>query len=340
MKKVVFLLALMLCWATVPSSWSWAAPSPAAAAEPAAAMASTPEAEQGQPTEEPACPATFGPIITDTAVPIDKGAFAIQPTFGTSFVVNAFTPSWRRATAGGNFSSFSMDWKLTYGLWDNLEVFVVVPFVQNWAHDVNEPGPQGNRAASSASLGDINLTWKYQLVAETATIPTVTALFATDFPTGRYRHPNPGKLGTDVIGGGAYAFTVGANLSKCLKPLVLYANVWYTLQTAYTTRGEDENGASINVRQYPRDFVTVNVAAEYIITPKWIALLEAVSTWDGGRLFGQKANVQPAALLSVVPGIEYMATEKLAFALGVQVDVAGKNTEAAVTPLFSLVYQF
>ena len=110
--------------------------------------------------------------------------------------------------------------------------------------------------------------------------------------------------------------------------------------TAYSQRGEDENGIGLDQRIYPRDVVTVNLAAEYIITPKWIALFEVLSSYGAGRLFGQKANVPPEALISVLPGIEYMYSEKLGFALGVQVDVAGKNSEAAVTPVFSFVYNF
>lgn len=340
MKKVVVLMVLLLCWITVTPSWSWAAASPAAVAEPGAEEASTPEAGQGQPPEESACPPTFGPLITETAVPAEKGSFAIQPLFQMGFVTDSLTPNWRRESAGGNFKQFYGEVKMTYGLWDNLEVFAVVPYIHNWAGDVNVPGPKGERSANSGGIGDVSLTWKYQLVKETETIPTVTLQFTTDFPTGRYRRPNPARLGTDVIGGGSYVFTTGFDLSKCLKPFVLYANVWYSMGTAYSQRGEDENGIGLDQRIYPRDVVTVNLAAEYIITPKWIALFEVLSSYGTGRLFGQKANVPPEALISVLPGIEYMHSEKLGFALGVQVDVLGKNTEAAVTPLCSLVYQF
>ena len=49
--------------------------------------------------EENECPPTFGCIITDTAVPIEKGKFAIQPTFGLGFVTNSLTQSWRRVSA-------------------------------------------------------------------------------------------------------------------------------------------------------------------------------------------------------------------------------------------------
>lgn len=305
------------------------------------------------------CPTTFGPIITDTAIPIEKGKFAIQPTFGMGFTTGNFSPSWKRTTAGGDFKSFGMDWKFTYGLWNNLEVFVVIPFVQNWANDVNELGPRGERAASFGGIGDVNLTFKYRLVEETETRPTVTALFATGFPTGHFKHFNPGRLGTDEIGGGAFAFTTGLNVSKFVKPFVLYGNLWYTMQTAFSGREDrsplvaafDEEGVptgtleegdpvATKFRNYPRDIITVNLAAEYPITGKWVALLELTSSWEGGRLFGHKANVAPASLLSVMPGIEYMATEKFSLALGVNVDLVGKNTSVNLTPLLSMVYAF
>jgi hypothetical protein len=123
--------------------------------------------------------------------------------------------------------------------------------------------------------------------------------------------------------------------------------------TAYNTREDrsplvrDKNAdlvqgdpVSTRMRIYPRDFVTVNLAAEYPITKKWVALLELTSSWEGGRLFGHKANVAPAALVSVMPGIEYMATEKFSLALGVNIDLAGKNTDANITPILSMVYAF
>ena len=37
--------------------------------------------EAKEKAKEDECPGTFGPIITDTAIPIEKGRFAIQPTF-------------------------------------------------------------------------------------------------------------------------------------------------------------------------------------------------------------------------------------------------------------------
>lgn len=333
-----YLLLVLLLLVLLAPKPGWTAKETAAeeAAEAAAGIVdegrSTGFREEAEAAKEGVeCPATFGPIITDTAVPIDKGKFAIQPTFGYGFVTKNLTQNWRRVSAGGDFQSFSMQWKLTYGLWDNLETFVVIPYVHNWARNVNETGPNGEASANSGGLGDVNWTLKYRLVEETEKLPTVSALLTNSFPTGRYKGLNPGSLSQDITGCGSYVFTTGLNLSKCLKPFVVYGNVWYSMQTAYTC----DNG-----RQYPRDYVTVNLASEYIITDKWIALMEIVSSWDGGRLFGHQSNVSPAALLSVVPGIEYMATDKFSLALGCQVDLIGKNNSTAVTPLLSLVYAF
>jgi len=346
-------IALLVLTFAIPWPAGWATEAWAAEEKAPAAAAAKGEGkekrEEGKPegkeegkeeAKEDECPSTFGPIITDTAIPIEKGKFAVQPTFGLSFVTNTFSPSWRRVSAGGDFQSYGMSLKLTYGLLNNLEVYTVIPYLHNWASNVDTPGPQGERAANFGGLGDISLTFKYRLVEETQVAPTVSALFTTTFPSGHFRHLNPGRLETDALGGGTYAFTTGFNLSKYVKPFIFYGNLWYTFQTSYSTDEEDEEGNPIERRNHPRDFITVNLAAEYPLTKKWVALLELTSTWDAGRIVGPKANAAPTALLSLLPGIEYMATDKLSLAMGVNIDLAGKDTNANITPILSMVYSF
>ncbi|HEY9074636.1 MAG TPA: transporter [Desulfobaccales bacterium] len=302
------------------------------------------KAEEGEgkyeEIKEGECPATFGPIITDTAIPMDKGKFAIQPTFGLALTTNNFSPSWRRLSAGGDFQSFGMSWRFTYGLCNNLEVYAVLPYIHNWAGNVNEPRPNGERSADFGGLGDISLTFKYRLVEEGPVAPTVSAIFTPAFPSGHFRHLNPGRLGTDEIGGGTYAFTTGFNVSKYLKPFIVYGNFWYTFQTDHTTDDVDASGNPIEKQEHPRDFVTVNLAAEYPLTKKWVALLELTSTWDAGRMIGPKSTSAPTALLSLMPGIEYMATDKFSLAGGVNIALAGKENNANITPMLSMIYAF
>ena len=288
------------------------------------------------------CPATFGPIIADSAVPIAKGKFAIQPTWGLFFVTDAFSPNWRRESAGGNYTSFNQLVKLSYGLWDNLEINVQMnTYEHRWAKNVNEPGPRGETSADFGSLGNTLLTFKYQFVQESPTVPTVTGIFSTLFPTGHYRHLNPSRLGTDEIGQGGVTFYTGLNLQKYVEPFILYGNIWYRVGTSYRADGQDAAGNPTQVSVHPRNRVIVNFAAEYPITKKWVALFEVISSWDtGGQIIGNTSNEPKGAFLAVSPGIEFMATEKLSFALGVAVDVIGKNNNASVAPLFSLTYCF
>lgn len=208
MKKVrYFFIVLLVLTLSLPSA-GWAAPEANAPAQikTAAAEEAGGRGEGFQPEKEEAkgetkqeekaeCPSTFGPIITDTAIPIEKGKFAIQPTFGLSFTTNNFTQSWRRVSAGGDFQSFIMPWKFTYGLINNLEVYVVVPYIHNWASNVKELGPNGERSSNFGGLGDISLTLKYRLVEETETLPTVSAFFTPTFPSGHAGHLNPRFLG-------------------------------------------------------------------------------------------------------------------------------------------------
>ena len=160
-----------------------------------------------------------------------------------------------------------MSWKFTYGLCNNLEVYTVIPYIHNWAGNVNEAGPNGERAADFGGLGDISLTFKYRLVEEGPVAPTVSALFTPTFPSGHFQHLNPGRLDTDQLGSGSYNFTTGLNLSKYVRPFIFYANFWYTMGTAYNTREDrspllrDENSeivegdpVSTRLRLYPRDF--------------------------------------------------------------------------------------
>jgi hypothetical protein len=160
------------------------------------------------------------------------------------------------------------------------------------------------------------------------------------FPTGHFRHLNPGRLGTDQLGSGSYAFTAGLNVSKWLKPFIFYGNFWYTLATSYKTDGQDASGFPLTVHSHPRDVVTVNLAVEWPFSKRWIALLELYSNWDGGRLVGARANQVSTAKTTLLPGLEFMATEKLSFALGVGIDLVGKNIDLSYTPMFSLVYAF
>jgi hypothetical protein len=280
---------------------------------------------------EKSLPQTTGPIITDTTIPQSPGTFTLLiPTF-LAITGGNFSPDWRRVSAGGDFHSLATPAQLFYGVAPRTEVFVVVPYLHNWAGNVNQAAPSGQRDADFGGLGDVNFTGKYLILAEQEKLPAVSAIFSTTFPTGHHRRLNPGNLGTDQLGRGVYAFTPGLNFFKYAKPFLLYGNLWYSMFT-------DANVAG--VRTHYRDRVTVNLAAEYPLAGPWVFLCEFVSAYEAGRLIGSKPNQPPKALMSLLPALEFIVNDDLSLAAGVLIDLFGKNTQCNYTPNFSIFYYF
>lgn len=284
-------------------------------------------------------PATAGPIIADSAVPAAPGQLIIQPFWSLGFVAGDFSPSWRRVSAGGNFRSFQMPIKITYGLLQNLEIYGQMAFIHNWANQVQDSGAPGRHSASFSGISDLVLVLKYQLIEETTWRPTVSTFLNVGFPTGHHFHTNPARLGLDVLGGGSYPFTAGFNLSKWLGPVYLYSNLWYSISSR-------EIGASPHLIANPlmapvldRDLITWNMAAELPLSGSWVALLEFYSSWEVGSLFHQ-SHQPPSILMGVLPGIEYVFSPRWSCELGVAIDLAGKNSLYGYTPIFTVIMTY
>ena len=289
--------------------------------------------------EPPAHPATAGPIISDTAVPAPPGQFSVQPYWSLGFVAGNFSTNWRRVSARGNFVSLEIPVKLIYGLAPNTEVNLVGVLFQNWAGQVETPGLGGSRSASFTGLGDLYFTAKYQLLEETAWRPTVTALVTVNFPTGHRYHLNPARLGTDALGGGAFAFTPGVNLSKWVGPVYLYANLWYSFPTRDPGTANNQQASPLLLALNGRDLITGNLAAEWPLTSKWVALLENYTSWSVGPLF-RHSRQAIAHEIGVLPGIEYIFSPRWSAELGVAVDLVGKNTQLNYTPIFTVIMTY
>ena len=275
--------------------------------------------------------ATTGPFITDTAIPQATGTAMLYVPLFLEFTAGKFNSEWRRTGAGGDFLSLNAQPQLFYGLADRTEIYLTVPYTHKWARDVDARGAVGETSADYGGLGDISLAFKYLLVDEKKEFPAVSCLFLTGFPTGHHNHLNPRLLGTDMLGSGAFTFTFGLNLYKEAGASNLYGNIWYTMSTDARVNG--------NLTR-PRDTATFNFAAEYPLGRQWIALGELASRWDGGRLIGRKSDQPGQSLLSILPGIEYIAGKTWNFAAGIKIDLLGKNTSYKYTPVLASFYSF
>ncbi len=161
-----------------------------------------------------------------------------------------------------------------------------VPFQQNWAGNVAPAG----RAANFGNLGDTSVQLRYRLLDGSPTATTVTGYVSVLFPTGHASPLEPKFLSIDQTGLGAFSFTWGLDIFKYLPgvPVLFYANIWYTnFADGWVNR------ARVN---YP-DQVVFNLAMEIPLQKspdnRWALLLEVLSNWDAGRMFGPPG--QPGA---------------------------------------------
>ena len=309
----------------------------------APALAQTPAGPQvlpgtpagGAPPAEKkeAAPSTAGPIITDTTIPIETGHVSLSVLTALSLYPGSFSQNWRTVTAGGNFYTYYMPVKVTYGPTKNMEVYLIAPFIDYWGNISPAVGPTGKSSASYAGIGDLTLMGKYNLLPEGDVMPAVSAVAGlASIPTGHASHLNPGFLGVDAIGTGALTFTTGVNLFKWVKPFLLYSNIWIN-SPVNIYQNNSENVVS-------REYITFNLAAEYPLSSKFVALLEMYSNWTWDNIYTPQGYQTPETYIGIMPGLEFLATDKLSFEAGSSLDLAGKNGVKKYTPMISATYSF
>jgi hypothetical protein len=280
-------------------------------------------------------PTTCGPMISDTCLPIETGKFAMQVWWALSLYPGVFTQNWRSVSAHGNFQTFFMPVKFVYGPTKDLELYAVVPFVHNWVNGTDFTGPNGETSASFSSVGDITAVAKYNLLPEGDYRPAVSAVGGVGFPTGHASRLNPSLLGQDAIGTGSFNFITGVNLFKYLKPFLVHSQIWMNTPINMNKITADPTR---NVRS--REYLTVNLATELPIAKQWVLLFEVYSNWAWQNLNTVQGYQTPQTVIGVLPGIEFLATDKLALAAGASLDLWGKNGVQKFTPMITAFYTF
>jgi hypothetical protein len=319
------------------------------ALSPAAAqgLGAKPRLEKPQPSPERPGPGEKqeddpknpGPIICEGCIPIGKGNASLEWLGALSLYFHSFSPNWRHVSAGGNFYTFNMPVKFTYGPADRLETFIVAPFIVNWINDSTVAAPNGARSASYAGIGDITTVAKYLVLEEAGVRPAVALVGGVGWPSGHASHLNPRFLTQDEVGTGSFNFITGVNLflSEWIKPFQLTSNIWLNSPiNLFRLRGSDLPQAVRN-----RENVTFNLAVEYPLNKRWVLLLEMYSTWTWSNPGTESIGFQsPTTLLGFLPGIEYVYSKKWSFSAGCAFDTLGKFGLAKLTPTVTVNYNF
>ena len=222
--------------------------------------------------------------------------------------------------------------KLTYGVAKDMEVYIVAPFVNYWVNHADQSiSVNGNNSANYTGIGDLTLMGKYLLCPEGEVMPAVSAVAGFgSIPTGHASHLNPRFMGVDAIGTGALTLSTGVNLYKWVKPFLLYSNVWVNSpinlykMTATASRSRCVPGRT-----------SCSTWQRNIPSAASLSYLEMYSTWTWSNLLPFQATQgyqTPQSLLGLMPGIEFLATDKLSLEAGASLDVLGKNGVKKLPP--------
>jgi hypothetical protein len=295
-----------------------------------------------QPSSKP--PATSGPLISDTCVPIEEHRASLQVLAALSIYTANFTQSWRSVSTKGDLLTLNMPVKFSYGPAKNLEAFIVVPFIVNWINNVDKSqvGPNGERSASFAGIGDITTVAKYLVLEEGKIRPAIAVVGGVTWPNGHASHLNPRFLlqagSADAVGTGAFTFTTGVNMFKWIKPFLVYSNIWLN-SPVNLFKLTAKNSKSPPVRSM--ESVTCNLAAEYPLRERWILLLEMYSTWTWNTLLTPTGFQSPSTILGFLPGVEYRYAEKWTVSAGCAFDTIGKSPSSrTIVPMLAVSHNF
>ena len=161
------------------NGWVCCSAVPAAAQGPAALMEKPgPEKakEEKKGEKKEAAPTTCGPLISDGCIPIEEHHASLQVLTALSFYPGLFSPNWRYRVPREIITRFSCRSNLPTALPKTWRCMSSRPSSINWVNNVDRSvaGPNGERSASYAGIGDITTVAKYLLLEESEIRPAVT----------------------------------------------------------------------------------------------------------------------------------------------------------------------
>jgi len=189
-------------------------------------------------------------------------------------------------------------------------------------------------------------------------IPDLRLLLGETFPTGKYQHLNPKKLGSDISGAGSFQTSFILVTRKIFytfpsHPFNFNLNLYYILPTKVHVKDFNAygGGPKTNGNINPGNQFIANLGFEFSFTRYWAIGTDIhyerqdKSPFHGKRGFladGSKPKVGLPSYerLSLAPCLEYNFNENFSLAWGVWFSVAGRNTESFISGVANVYYYF
>lgn len=288
-----------------------------------------------------------GPLITGSANNVPYGKFNIQGYLYATMDYAQFTNN-RKSQSIDNIYSITPLLLLQYGLTDWLDVTLTGEGVMKWQNSY-----------SAANFGDTSLLFGFQVIHEKPYIPSIRFTLGESFPSGKYQHFSADKSSIAGTGSGAYATSIGLNISKIiwwlpLHPLSLrWSNSYSIPNHTVSVEGFNAYGGGFGTDGSVKVGQTFNsdFGLEVSITQKWVFATDLAysysrkSTFSGTKgvtATGAQAQVgsNVSDQLSIAPAIEYNPSPQGGFIGGVWLPITGRNSSNFISAIASYTYLF
>ncbi len=288
-----------------------------------------------------------GPLITGSANNVPPGYLNLQPYLYLTTNYAQFTKN-RRSKSTPNTFIVSPLLLIETGITDWLDVTVIPQAFFRW-----------QKQHFAENFADLPLQFGFQLAKETPYIPSIRFIVGELFPTGKYQHLNPKKLGLDATGEGAFQTTVGLNVSKVfwwlkLHPIsVRLASNCNIADHRVSVRDFNAFGGGDNTKGKVKVGTTYNIdlGVEVSLTEKWVYATDIAYTYSNKSTFRgragesapgvQAANGVPSSdQLSIAPAIEYNVNDVSGFIGGGWFAVTGRNSPNFASVIISYTILF
>ncbi|WED44546.1 transporter [Legionella cardiaca] len=232
----------------------------------------------------------------------------------------------------------------SHGLTNKLDVQYGLPYVYN-----------KNQGASAQGIGDTSVTLGYQLLEQRDSKwrPDLRVTVQEIIPTGRFKSLNPLNNGTDATGLGSYQTGVALNFQH-LKPIGEHylrtrLSLNYLHPSIVNIRGFSSYGGTRDTvgNIDPGALFTADLAAEFTLTQKWVAVMESYYASRGATEFngfiGNNAQGLPASIghgdieeITLSPAVEYNFSPNVGVIAGPWFTVTGRETTQFISYVVAL----
>lgn len=280
-----------------------------------------------------------GPLLTPSARNVPKGHLLLEPYLVWTTIYGAYQNDWVPKSIPNFYIGTNRNiWK--YGLtdWVNLTGSLNCSY-------------QKTQNVSSVVFNDLPLGLDFELYkgkdSDDKPIAFLKLSFSEVFPTGKYQHLNPKKLGTDQGGFGSYVSIVGLTFSKMYKITAYHYFRWrlngsIAFYTPVNVKGINSYGGdpTTNGKVFPGETITALAGFEYSLTRNWALALDLQATYDRKNTFKGK-TIAPVGGVNnwsygIAPAVEYNFNADLGLITGAWFSVTGKNSPRFVSAMVAL----